>query len=66
VEDCQAKLLRADKLIGGLGGEKIRWQETVASLTRAAVNVVGDVVVAAGAIAYSGPFTPLYRHAPSS
>lgn len=25
------------------------------------VNVVGDVVVAAGAIAYAGPFTPLYR-----
>jgi dynein heavy chain, axonemal len=24
VEDCQAKLQRADKLIGGLGGEKVR------------------------------------------
>lgn len=24
-------------------------------------NVVGDIVVAAGAIAYSGPFTPAFR-----
>ncbi|GMH32802.1 hypothetical protein BSKO_00636 [Bryopsis sp. KO-2023] len=63
VEDCQVKLQRADKLIGGLGGEKIRWQETVKNLTFSMENVVGDVVVAAGSIAYSGPFTPLYRQA---
>lgn len=61
VDDCQAKLQRADKLIGGLGGEKIRWEETVQNLTLGMENVVGDMVVAAGSIAYSGPFTPLYR-----
>jgi dynein heavy chain, axonemal len=27
------------------------------------VNAAGDVLMAAGAIAYSGPFTPLYRAA---
>jgi dynein heavy chain len=48
------KLQRADKLIGGLGGERMRWQSTVEQLTQALVNVVGDVVVAAGSIAYSG------------
>lgn len=64
MEDCEAKLQRADKLIGGLGGEKVRWQDTVGALSRAMINVVGDVVVAAGAIAYSGPFTPQYRFAP--
>ena len=63
VADCQVKLQRADKLIGGLGGEKIRWQETVERLSMDLENVVGDVVVAAGCIAYSGPFTPLYRQA---
>jgi hypothetical protein len=26
VEDCCVKLTRADKLIGGLGGERTRWQ----------------------------------------
>lgn len=26
VHDCTVKLQRADKLIGGLGGERVRWQ----------------------------------------
>jgi hypothetical protein len=30
VEDCRVKLNRADKLIGGLGGERTRWQVGVA------------------------------------
>lgn len=57
------KLNRADKLIGGLGGERVRWQATVQQLSADLHNVVGDVVVAAGCIAYSGPFTPAYRWA---
>lgn len=60
---CTVKLQRADKLIGGLGGEKVRWQATVERLGRDLVNVVGDVVVAAASIAYAGPFTPTYRAA---
>lgn len=47
-------LCRADKLIGGLGGERVRWQSTVEQLSLDLVNVVGDVVVAAGSIAYAG------------
>ena len=54
VMDCTIKLHRADKLIGGLGGERIRWQATVEQMGRDMNNVVGDVVVAAGSIAYSG------------
>ena len=61
VQECEVKLDRADKLIGGLGGEKVRWAQTVSFLTDSIVNVVGDVVISAGSIAYSGPFTPLYR-----
>jgi dynein heavy chain len=48
VEDCQVKLLRADKLIGGLGGERTRWQATVQQLDLDLDNLVGDVVVSAG------------------
>lgn len=55
------KLQRADKLIGGLGGEKLRWEATVAQMGHDLLNVVGDVVVASGGIAYAGPFTPTYR-----
>lgn len=32
VADCTVKLQRAEKLIGGLGGEKSRWQTTVHQL----------------------------------
>lgn len=40
---------------------QVRWQNTVAELQESLTSAVGDVIVAAGAIAYSGPFTPLYR-----
>jgi dynein heavy chain len=33
IEDCGKKLIRADKMIDGLSGEKERWTVTVASLT---------------------------------
>ena len=62
-QECQLRLDRADKLIGGLGGERSRWQATVEQLGKDLTNVVGDVVVAAGTIAYSGPFTPAFRQA---
>lgn len=114
VEDCRVKLTRADKLIGGLGGERTRWQvglripaawsharhaadlllawrlsfvfndSLLHALTRCAhttplldawpqatvlklqadlSNLVGDIALSAGAIAYSGPFVPAYRAA---
>ena len=34
VADCTVKLTRAEKLIGGLGGEKSRWQATVQQLAQ--------------------------------
>jgi len=61
VARCQAQLDRAGKLIGGLGGEKSRWEATVASLGTKLRHVVGDVVVSSGVVAYNGPFTPLFR-----
>ena len=61
VSDCEAKLVRADALIKGLSGEKIRWTEMSAHLERQFVNVTGDVVLSAGVIAYMGAFTSIYR-----
>ncbi|CAM9978733.1 unnamed protein product, partial [Hapterophycus canaliculatus] len=61
VEECRARLDRAQKLIGGLGGEKDRWTVSVAQLTKDYDNLVGDALVSAGMIAYSGPFTPDFR-----
>ena len=61
VKQCSDKLERADKLIGGLGGEAVRWTETVKELVIAETNVIGDVLVSAGTISYLGPFMQAYR-----
>jgi len=61
MEVCSLKLANATKLIDGLGGEKDRWQETVASLTSEYDLLVGDSLVAAGMVSYAGPFTGAYR-----
>lgn len=58
---CGKKLERAKKLIGGLGGEKDRWKDAAKRLQEIYDNLTGDVLVAAGVIAYLGPFTSVYR-----
>ncbi|XP_032177365.1 dynein heavy chain 1, axonemal isoform X1 [Mustela erminea] len=60
-EQCEQRLGRADKLINGLSDEKVRWQETVENLEHMLDNISGDVLVAAGFVAYLGPFTGQYR-----
>jgi dynein heavy chain len=58
---CLVKLERAHKLIGGLGGEKARWGQNVTDLTAAMGLLPGDCIVAAGMVAYTGPFTAGFR-----
>jgi len=55
------KLIRAEKLIGGLGGEKDRWTDAAENLQVLYDNLLGDILVSAGVIAYLGPFTLLFR-----
>jgi dynein heavy chain, axonemal len=62
IADCKKKLERAEKLITGLEGEKIRWIETVKQLGATKDCLVGDCLIAAGMVSYSGPFTMDYRH----
>jgi dynein axonemal heavy chain len=61
VEMCTIKLERANKLVGGLSGEKVRWEKTLEKLAVKFDNLVGDVLVAAGTVAYMGAFTSEYR-----
>lgn len=42
---------------------QVRWTETAERLQNAAVNLTGDMVVAAAVIAYLGAFTSAFRHA---
>jgi dynein heavy chain, axonemal len=64
--DTKVKLERADKLVGGLGSEKTRWEQLCVRLNQGQRNVVGNTIVCAGAIAYEGPFTAKYRNALNS
>lgn len=61
VEDCSKRLVRAEKLISGLGGEKSRWMESSKSLGEQHTNLTGDVLIGSGIIAYLGTFTGRYR-----
>ena len=59
--DCNVKLGRAEKLIGGLGGENICWMTTVEKLGKDLNHIVGDVLIAAGSVTYLGVFTADFR-----
>jgi dynein heavy chain, axonemal len=61
VDLCAKKLERANELIGGLGGEKNRWQQAAEWYGEVYTTVTGDVLVASGIVAYMGPFTTQFR-----
>ncbi|XP_076459412.1 dynein axonemal heavy chain 7-like [Babylonia areolata] len=61
VDLCTKKLDRAEQLIGGLGGEKDRWQQAARDLSKKYINLTGDVLVSSGIVAYLGAFTSAFR-----
>ena len=62
VDLCGKKLVRAESLIGGLGGEKSRWTESSKALGGVYERLTGDVLVSAGIMAYLGPFISKLRN----
>lgn len=62
IRQCEMKLVRAEKLIGGLGGEKDRWTDNAKNLGESYVKITGDVLLSAGVVAYLGAFTVNYRN----
>lgn len=61
IDSCEKKLVRAEQLIDGLGGEKSRWLENADTLHQSLGNVVGDVLLSSGCVAYLGCFSTEYR-----
>lgn len=61
IELCSQKLIRAEKLIGGLGGEKDRWTEAARLLGIKYTNLTGDVLLSSAMVSYLGAFTVDYR-----
>ncbi|KAM9335593.1 LOW QUALITY PROTEIN: dynein axonemal heavy chain 2 [Symphorus nematophorus] len=60
-EEMEVKLDRADKLVTGLAGERIRWEERVVGLEENMGYLVGDCLLAASFLSYMGPFLSNYR-----
>ncbi len=61
IDICSKKLERAEKLIGGLGGEKERWTENAKTLGEKYINITGDVLLSSALVAYLGAFTVDFR-----
>ncbi|KAL7295702.1 hypothetical protein TKK_0011053 [Trichogramma kaykai] len=57
----QRRLIAADKLIGGLSSENKRWQIELVDLKKELVEIVGNCLLSAGFLAYTGPFTFEFR-----
>ncbi|CAB3991140.1 dynein heavy chain 3, axonemal-like, partial [Paramuricea clavata] len=62
IDLCSKKLDRAEKLIGGLGGEKDRWTQAADTLSDKYSKVTGDVLLSSAVVAYLGPFTVDFRN----
>eukprot|EP00755_Sulcionema_specki_P004827 Sspe_Gene.31109::Locus_15358_Transcript_1_1_Confidence_1.000_Length_4701::g.31109::m.31109/K10408/DNAH; dynein heavy chain, axonemal len=61
IKVTEARLVRADKLISGLSSEKGRWEDSLAALQQESRCLVGTMLLAAGSVAYTGPFTSQFR-----
>mmetsp|Transcript_30720 Transcript_30720/g.59916 ORF Transcript_30720/g.59916 Transcript_30720/m.59916 type:complete len:4305 (+) Transcript_30720:116-13030(+) len=61
VKECSDRLKRAEQLLGGLSGEKDRWLEKATQLGKDYENVVGNILVSSGVVAYLGVFTSELR-----
>ncbi|KAI9980319.1 hypothetical protein PInf_026448 [Phytophthora infestans] len=55
------KMDQATALIGGLGGEKVRWTEDSNRFVERKQHLVGDCALAAAFLCYCGPFNREYR-----
>ena len=61
VDKCQKQLIRAEKLIKGLEGEKDSWGKKAISFREESKSITGDVMLSSGFVAYMGAFPMGYR-----
>lgn len=55
------RLERAEQLMSGLSSEQVRWMQSIKDLNKAKSSHIGKIALAAGFVAYLGPFTAPYR-----
>ena len=56
-----ATISLANRLVGGLASENVRWGKSVCDMQTQAINLPGDILLVASFIAYLGGFTKQYR-----
>lgn len=61
LDQLQTKIERGEKLISGLGDEKIRWESSLVNFRVVQVEIVGDCILAAAYMSYCGPFPADFR-----
>ena len=52
---------RAEKLVGGLSGEAVRWKVCEELYSGFLVNLIGNLLISSACISYLGVFTQSYR-----
>ena len=60
-EQTAMRLTNAEKLTVGLASEGIRWKETLETLGKQRLDLIGDAILSCACISYYGPFTGVYR-----
>lgn len=61
IDQCRQKMERAEKLIGGLGGEQENWKTSSNNLDFRLQQLPGDVLLSASIITYLGSIKNEHR-----
>ena len=60
-EETAQTISLANRLVGGLGSEKVRWHDSIAQYKQELVKLPGDVLLASSYLSYMGCFGRTYR-----
>jgi dynein heavy chain len=61
-EVMERRLIAADKLVSGLGSERVRWGKDLVALKEQRVQLLGDCLLVSGFISYTGAFNWEFRN----
>ncbi|KAL0879698.1 hypothetical protein ABMA27_003413, partial [Loxostege sticticalis] len=61
INQCLARMDRANRLLNGLSSERVRWISTIKKLDVDIVSLIGDILISACAVGYITPFTDEFR-----
>jgi len=60
-DKCARRMNLAQRLVGALGSESVRWSQAIIDLGEKLSVVIGDVLLASAFVSYVGPFNKKFR-----